>query len=102
MADLTLDLDRTAVLAMDLQAGVVSVYVTDDAFLGRVRQLLIAARQAGVRVVYVKVSFRPNVPEASPRNVFLSAVKASPRHQQFLARDRGAIHPTLAPDAADL
>jgi len=27
----------------------------------------------------VKVGFRPNVPEASPRNVFLSAVKAAAR-----------------------
>jgi nicotinamidase-related amidase len=102
MADLTVDAAHTAVLSMDLQAGVVSVYVKDDRFVARVKQLLDSARRTGVRVVHVKVGFRPNVPEASPRNAFLSAVKASPRHQQFFAGDSGAIHPALAPQESDL
>src|SRR5262245_46370053 len=87
---------------MDLQAGVVSVYVKEDGFVARVQRLLASARRAGVRIVHVKVGFRPDVPEASPRNVFLSAVKASPRHQQFFAGDSGAIHPALAPQPGDL
>ena len=65
---------RTAVLSMDLQAGVVAVYVKDGEYIPRVARVLKLARQAGMRVVHVKVGFRPNVPEASPRNVFLSAV----------------------------
>jgi nicotinamidase-related amidase len=102
VADLAVDRAHTAVLSMDLQAGVVSVYVKEDGFVARVRRLLESARRAGVRVVHVKVGFRPNVPEASPRNVFLSAVKASPRHQQFFDGDSGAIHPSLAPEPGDL
>jgi nicotinamidase-related amidase len=55
-----------------------------------------------MHVVHVKVTFRPNVPEASPRNVFLSAVKASTRHQQFFQGDSGAIHSGVAPEPNDL
>ena len=52
---------------MDLQTGVVSVYVEDEAFIPRVAAVLDRARRAGLLVVHVKVGFRPNVPEASPR-----------------------------------
>jgi len=102
VTDLTVEVAHTAVLSMDLQAGVVSVYVKEDGFVARVQRLLASARRAGVRIVHVKVGFRPDVPEASPRNLFLSAVKASPRHQQFFAGDSGAIHPALAPQPGDL
>ncbi len=97
-----LDPSRTAVLSMDLQTGVVSAYVKDDAFIPRVARVLDLARRARVRVIHVRVGFRPNVPEASPRNIFLSAVKASPRHQQFFQGDSGAIHPGVAPGSSDL
>lgn len=89
-------------LSMDLQAGIVSVYVKDDGLIARAAGVLESARRAGMLIVHVKVAFRPNVPEASPRNRFLSAVKASPRHQQFFQGESGAIHPALAPAAGDL
>ena len=93
---------RTAVLSMDLQTGVVSVYVKDGDYIPRVAGVLERARHAGMCVIHVKVGFRPNVPEASPRNVFLSAVKASTRHQQFFEGESGAIHAGVAPDVNDL
>jgi nicotinamidase-related amidase len=99
---LSLTPTRTAVLSMDVQMGVVSAYVKDDGFIPRVARLLDLARRAGMRVIHVKVAFRPNVPEASPRNIFLSAVKASTRHQQFFQGDSGAIHSGVAPEADDL
>jgi nicotinamidase-related amidase len=98
---LSLDPKRSAVLAMDLQAGVVSVYVKDEQFVHRVAGLIDEARRAGLMIVHVKVGFRPGVPEASPRNVFVSAVKGSPKHQQFFQGDTGAIHPAFAPEATE-
>jgi nicotinamidase-related amidase len=98
----SLDPKRSAVLSMDLQAGVVSVYVKDEGFIPRVAGVIARARQAGLPIVHVKVGFRPNVPEASPRNRFLSGVKASPRHQQFFQGESGAIHPALTPATSDL
>ena len=88
-AQLSFSPTRTAVLSMDLQTGVVSAYVKDDGFIPRVARVLNLARRAGMRVVHVKMGFRPNVPEASPRNVLLSAVKASTTHQQFFQGDSG-------------
>ena len=99
---LSVDRTRSAVLSMDCQTGVVSVYVKDEGFIPRAASVLKKAREIGLPIVHVKVGFRPNVPEASPRNVFLSTIKASPRHQRFFQNESGAIHPGLAPDESDL
>jgi nicotinamidase-related amidase len=93
---------RSAVLSMDLQAGIVSMYVKDDTLIPRAAGVIARARSAGMQIIHVKVGFRPNVPEASPRNRLLSAVKSSPRHQQFFQGESGATHPALAPAATDL
>jgi nicotinamidase-related amidase len=96
------DVKRAALLSMDLQAGVVSMYVKDEGFIPRVAGVIERARGAGLAIVHVRVGFRPGVPEANPRNRFLSAVKASPRHQEFFQGESGAIHPALTPAADDL
>jgi nicotinamidase-related amidase len=96
------DVKRSALLSMDLQAGVVSMYVKDEGFIPRVAGVIERARGAGLTIVHVRVGFRPNVPEANPRNRFLSAVKASLRHQEFFQGESGAIHPALSPAADDL
>jgi nicotinamidase-related amidase len=93
---------RSAILSMDVQAGIVSVYVKDEGFIPRVAGVIEQARRAGLTIIHVKVGFRPNVPEASPRNRFLSGVKASPRHHQFFQGESGAIHPALTPAGTDL
>jgi nicotinamidase-related amidase len=97
-----IDLRRAAVLPMDLQRGVVSVYVRDDRFVERVAAVLRRARQQRLLIIHVKVAFRSGVPEASPRNLFLSAVKASPPHQEFFQGESGAIHPGLGAEDKDL
>jgi len=97
-----IDRERSAMLSMDCQTGVVSVYVKDEGFIPRAARVMTEARRIGLPIVHVKVGFRPNVPEASPRNLFLSAVKASPRHQRFFQDESGAIHCALAPEGDDL
>jgi nicotinamidase-related amidase len=96
------DWKRAALLSMDLQGGIVSMYVKDEGFIPRVAGVIERARGAGLTIVHVKVGFRPNVPEANPRNRFLSALKASPRHQEFFQGESGAIHPALTPAAGDV
>jgi nicotinamidase-related amidase len=92
-----IDPKRTALVSMDMQAGIVALYVKDETFIPRVSALLQSARAAELLIVHVKVGFRENVPEASSRNRFLSTVKASPQHQQFFQGASGAIHPALTP-----
>jgi nicotinamidase-related amidase len=101
-SQLHVDAARSAVLSMDLQAGIVSVYVKDARFIPRAARVLQQARRAHVPIVRVRVGFRPGVPEASPRSLFLSAIEASLPHQRFFQNESGAIRPGVAPDEGDL
>jgi nicotinamidase-related amidase len=101
-SQLQVDAVGSAVLSMDLQAGTVSVYVKDPGLIPRAARVLQQARRAHVPIVHVRVGFRPGVPEASPRNLFLSGIKASLPHQRFFQQDSGAIHAGVAPDEGDL
>src|SRR5262245_45812936 len=91
-----------AVVTLDLQQGVVATYAPDPAFIARAAAVVAEARRAGVPVIHVRVGFRPGVPEASPRNAFLSAVKASIPHQRFFSDASGALHDGLGVESGDL
>ena len=93
---------RSAVLSMDLQAGIVSIYAKDQELMGRASNVLKHARRVGMVVIHVKVGFRPNLPEISSRNLLLGAIKASTKHQQLFDGAAGAIHPAVAPEADDI
>jgi nicotinamidase-related amidase len=100
---LSFDPGRSAVLSMDLQAGIVSVYVKDpEAFVVRAASVLQHARGLGMCVIHVQFGFRPNMPEANPRNVLMATIKSSQRHQEFFQGSSGAIHPGVAPQADDI
>jgi nicotinamidase-related amidase len=91
-----------ALVTLDLQQAVVATYAKEPAFIARAAAVAAEARRARVPVIHVKVEFRPGVPEASPRNAFLSAVKASIPHQQFFSDASGALHPGLGVESDDL
>lgn len=98
-----LDIARTAVLTMDCQAGIVSIYVQEhEQFLGRAAGVLGAARKAGMAVIHVQVGFRPGLPEVSSRNTLFAALKSNPQHQQLFLGPGGAIHPALGPEPEDI
>jgi nicotinamidase-related amidase len=99
----TFDPAHTAVLAMDCQTGIVSVYSTSqDEFITRASSVLKAARALEMLVVQVQVGFRPGLPEVSGRNKFFDAIKSSKPHQEFFQGSSGAIHPALGPEPADI
>jgi nicotinamidase-related amidase len=101
--DITFDISRTAILAMDCQAGVVSIYVQPpEGFLKRASSVLAAARQAGMTVIHVQVGFRPGLPEVSSRNKLFAGLKANVQHQQLFQGAAGAIHPALGPEPQDI
>lgn len=94
---------RTAVLAMDCQSGIVSIYAKPpEEFVARASAVLRAARLAGMLVVHVQAGFRPGLPEVSARNRLFEAIKSSPQHQKLFEGAAGAIHPALGPDADDI
>jgi nicotinamidase-related amidase len=98
MADLNIDASHTALLSMDLQTAVVSIYTKDKPeFLPRVATVLNAARRNSLRLMHVQVGFRPGFPEVDARNQLFGAIKNSPQWQEIFQGTAGAIHPDVAP-----
>jgi nicotinamidase-related amidase len=94
---------RTAVLSMDMQAGIVSIYAKDqEGFIERAASVLAKARELGARVIHIKVGFRIGLPEVSSRNALFNAVKTSEKHQRLFAGEMGEIHPALGPADDDI
>lgn len=99
-----LDPARTAVLSMDMQAGIVGIYAGDqqDALTSRAAGVLARCRERGMKVIHIQVGFRPGLPEVSPRNTLFAAVRNSERHQQLFKGESGRIHPALGPAEDDI
>jgi nicotinamidase-related amidase len=95
---------HTALLSMDCQDGIVSIYTKDDkeSFLARAASALNHARAAGMKVIYVQVGFRPGLPEVSSRNLLLSAIKSSEQRQKMFQGTQGAIAPAIAPKEGEI
>ena len=95
----TIDPARTALLSMDFQAGIVSIYTREgkDAFLVRAASVLNHARATGMTVIHVQVGFRPGCPEISSRNALFGAIKSSEQHQRLFREPLGAIPDAIAP-----
>jgi nicotinamidase-related amidase len=99
----TFDPAHTAVLAMDCQTGIVSLYSkSQDEFIKRASGVLKAARALEMLVIQVQVGFRPGLPEMSSRNKILGGIKSSKPHQEFFQGSSGAIHPGLGPEPTDI
>lgn len=94
--------DRSALLIMDYQIGIVArVPIGADAALQRASALLQAARQTGIPVVYVQIGFRRGYPEVSKHNQSFSAMSQGGRF--VIPDDPGAsIHPAVAPSPGDI
>ena len=100
---LSFDPARSAILSMDNQTGIVSIYVKEpEGFLGYASSVLERSRSAGIKVIHVQVGFRPNLPEVGPRNPLFSAIKNSAQHQRLFQGTLGAIHPKLTPHESDI
>ena len=102
MVQSSFDPVRTAMLSMDLQAGIVSIYTQNDELITRAAALLQNGREAGFTIIHVKVGFRPGLPEINPRNMMLRALRDSPAHHQLFMGPASSIHPAVAPHENEL
>lgn len=101
--EIAFDPRRTAILALDCQTGIISVYIKPESdFVERSAKVLNSARDAGMTVIHVQVGFRPGLPEVSHRNKFFAAIKGSKPHQEFFQGSSGAIHAGLGPKPDDI
>lgn len=103
MTEFAFDPEHTAVLSMDVQAGIVSRYLKDDdPLLSRAQGVLHRARAAGCLVIHIHVGFRPGFPEISERNPLFGAIKQSPEYQKMFEGGGAAIHASVAPQGRDV
>jgi nicotinamidase-related amidase len=89
-----------ALLVMDMQVGIVEHFGGDGDPLERVARAIAVARAAGLPVVYVRVAFREEYPEVSPRNRTFSAL--AQRGGLTEGDAMAQIHPAVAPEPGDV
>jgi nicotinamidase-related amidase len=95
-----IDPDRTALMLMDFQAGVLASIGDPSEVLANAKTARDLADSAGIHVVYIRVAFGPQDYEAIPRrNKAFSQVAAA----KMLADDssEASIHADLAPRDGD-
>ena len=93
----------TAVLSMDMQNGIISLYAgSHPEMLARAAQVLHAARARGMAIIHIRMGFRAGLPEVSPRNPLFSAIRGSEQHQRLFSGEMGEVHPVLGPAPNDI
>jgi nicotinamidase-related amidase len=91
--------DKSALLVMDVQRGVVARFGGDPGYLDRLGAAIATARAARIPVIYVTVGFRHGHPEISRRNRSFAALAAA---GGFTHDDPDTeIHPAVAPLPGD-
>jgi nicotinamidase-related amidase len=88
--------ERSALLVMDVQPGIIERTPDPAAYLARVSEAVHAARARAVPVIHVVVGFRPGMPEVSLRNQIFSGAKQL--RPAFLFDPR----PALTPEGSDV
>jgi len=93
--------DRSALLVMDVQQGIVERYGSAAPLLDHLDTAIRAARSAGLPVIYVTVRFREGYPEISARNRMFAAIRqaGAAMVETSPATD---IHPAVAPQPGDI
>jgi nicotinamidase-related amidase len=101
MVPSTVDPKTSALLVMDFQTVAVEMVPAEkEGLLTRTAMLVEGARKAGMRVIYVVVSFRPGYPELSPRNQVFAAIRGSGR---FVEGSAGMeVHAAVAPKPGEV
>jgi nicotinamidase-related amidase len=91
---------KTALLVMDMQVGIVSMLADAKTILSNVAKAVAAARSKNIPVIFVVVGFRTGAPEISENNRMFAASKArmtGGNPEEFMK-----VHPDLQPAANEL
>src|SRR5438552_16425964 len=90
------DTDRTALLVMDVQAGIADYFTKSGDLLKRISMAISAAHAAHIPVIYAVVTFRKGYPEIIPDNKSFSGIRQYPAPAQQIPA-AGLIHSVIAP-----
>jgi nicotinamidase-related amidase len=95
-------MSRAALLVMDVQVGMVEMFGNDESYLERVATAVAGAREASIPVIYVRVAFRPGLPEVSSRSRSFAGLKAAAQHPFGEDDDATKVHPAVGPQPGDV
>jgi nicotinamidase-related amidase len=90
----------TALLVMDMQAGIVPMLPAAGSLIGNINNAIVHARERKMPVIYVVVGFRQGAPEVSMNNKGFSAGRG-----RFATTDMAEfmkVIPELAPQVGDV
>lgn len=91
---------NTALLVMDMQAGILAMLPDSTAFIGKVAKAIANARDKKIPVIYVVVGFRQGTPEINMNNKSFASFK-----ERLADTDMGEfikVHPDLAPQGGEV
>ncbi|MDR3678469.1 MAG: cysteine hydrolase [Flavipsychrobacter sp.] len=91
---------NTALLVMDMQAGIVGMLPDSAAIIGNVAKAIAHARDNGIPVIYVVVGFRQGAPEISMNNKGFAESKGrfgTVNFEEFMK-----IHTDIAPREGEI
>jgi nicotinamidase-related amidase len=88
-----LDPEKTAVLSLDIQNGVLGFVPGSESILPNAAALVEWSRSAGALTVHVGLGFEPGYPEISPRHPRFSMLKDQGRF--IKGSESAAIHPAI-------
>ena len=92
---------NTALLVMDMQAGILAMFPGATVILNNLAKAITAARTNNIPVIYVVVGFRKGVPEVSETS--LKSFAAGKAHFLTLNMDEFMkVHPDLAPNPGEV
>ncbi|KAH8820644.1 isochorismatase family protein [Xylogone sp. PMI_703] len=93
-------MDKTALLVMDVQAGVIGRITLPPTYLPLLSKIIDTARSASIKIIYVTISFRPGHPEIAASNpTFYAGKKAG----AFVAGSpETRIDSAIAPQEGDI
>lgn len=96
---------NTVLLVQDIQNGIVSRLASDESaneYLQKLAETVQAARQSGIRIIYVVVQFRPGYPEIHPLNAMFGPIAAAGGDAFTKGHPSSEIHPLLTPKEGDI
>lgn len=99
----TLDPQRTALLVMDYQRGILAQLPDNEQLLDQVKSAIDNVRDHGGHVGWVRVAFEDAEFDAIPQtSVFAAMTSAERRPMLHAAAPETQIHPQLAPQSGDI
>jgi nicotinamidase-related amidase len=92
--------NETALLVMDMQAGIVSRLTDATTVLANARKAIAAAGSKKIPVIYVVVGFRQGAPEINPKNKIFAEAKS--RFSNANMQEYMTVHRDIAPNEGEL